>query len=180
MQVIFEGQSLSTRHSGSSASIARIRQAHAVKKSWILKLFLISTYALHKMQNRLLLGHSYICRSLYGLWRYIQHQSDSCQDYREVDIPCEWSHYQEQNHRLHLSHIHYCCYSLLRYMQPKGFLVNQQDKHRWQYESLLHTELGYHKRWSSKDLHTPEIYISYHEDSHCLLDTHLKSRGKLL
>jgi hypothetical protein len=29
MQVILGGQSLSTRHSGSSASIAKIRQAHA-------------------------------------------------------------------------------------------------------------------------------------------------------
>jgi hypothetical protein len=35
MQINFEGQSLSTRHSGSSASMAKIGQAHALQKSQI-------------------------------------------------------------------------------------------------------------------------------------------------
>jgi hypothetical protein len=35
MQINFGGQSLSTRHSGSSASTAKIGQAHALQKSQI-------------------------------------------------------------------------------------------------------------------------------------------------
>ena len=35
MQINFEGQSLSTRHSGSTASIAKIGQAHALQNGQI-------------------------------------------------------------------------------------------------------------------------------------------------
>ena len=94
MQVNWRGQSLSTRHSGSSATTAE-KFKHMHWKSQILKLLQSSTYALHKIHSHLQSWDACKHKSPYGLWQYSQHQTHSCQDCKGAGILALWNHCQE-------------------------------------------------------------------------------------
>ena len=115
-------------------------QAHAFIRARF-KSFFIYTYALHKRHSHHQSMGVCKCRFLYDPWHYSLLLWHNCLVYKEAGIPSLWIRFLVQSHISHLWHSHCDWCNLPQCKQLVGCLEGQEDKHRWQCESLLHTWL---------------------------------------